>query len=71
MSEFFYIRWRNQSLFLLYRKGSEPYPGRVSSVSPPYLLHIKVPLYGESTEQVRSRYGADPFQDFPQTKSEQ
>lgn len=33
-------------------------PLRICSVSAPYFLHIRVPLYGADTEQTRARHGS-------------
>ncbi|RGV50273.1 hypothetical protein DWW10_18340 [Bacteroides intestinalis] len=37
---------------------SAPYPNRIKTVLAPYILHSEVPLYGENTEMVRSKYGS-------------
>jgi len=41
---------------------NEPYPNRIRTVLAPYLLRSEVPLYGETTELVRSKYGSGTVQ---------
>ncbi|WP_349849032.1 hypothetical protein [Bacteroides cellulosilyticus] len=35
-----------------------PYPNRIRTVLAPYILRSEVPLYGETTDLVRSKYGS-------------
>ncbi|MFR8554357.1 MAG: hypothetical protein ACLVGB_05635 [Bacteroides sp.] len=35
-----------------------PYPNRTRVVLAPYILRSEVPLYGETTDLVRSKYGS-------------
>ncbi|WP_291530297.1 hypothetical protein [Bacteroides sp. UBA939] len=49
----------SQSLTRIVFAVPKPDQSRVKAVSVPYLLRIKVPLYGAAKALIRTRYGAD------------
>lgn len=47
------------AVFWLFVEVPAPCLGRVKAVSSPYILQIKVPLYGAGMDLIRSRHGAE------------